>query len=216
MNQPARRPFLAWPGWPQLWVAWLQTILVSVWFGFVYVGTDWLTAHRTMRVRVHLAAELQIPLIPAFTAVYMSVYLLFLAAPFVLRTRRDITQLAITQVITILIAGIGFLLIPGQLAYAPATDSELGIWKQLFQFADRLNLDYNLVPSLHVALSVVCIELFAVHARIGGKILLRSWGILIAASTLFTHQHHLLDVVAGYLLALATVSLVGGWTHRKK
>jgi membrane-associated phospholipid phosphatase len=133
----------------------------------------------------------------------MSIYALFLAVPFVLRTRREITTLAIAQAGAILAGGIGFLLIPGRLAYAPPR--ELGIWKPLFQFADRLNLDYNLVPSLHVALSVACIEMFVPNTTALGKTLLRGWGILIAASTLLTHQHHVVDVVTGYLLALATV-----------
>lgn len=160
-----------------------------------------------MRVRVHLDFELQIPLIPAFTVVYMSIYLLFLAAPFVLRTKKEITTLAMAQAVTILIAGICFLLIPAQLAFAPATDAQLGIWKDLFRFADKINLDYNLVPSLHVALSIVCIEMFAVHAGIGCKLFLRCWGFLIAASTVLTHQHHLLDAATGYLLAFAVVKL---------
>jgi hypothetical protein len=203
MNQ--HRPFFAWPGWSHLRFAWLQTIFVSAWFVFVFIGCDWITAHRTMRVRVHLDAELHIPLIPSFTLIYMSIYLLFLAAPFVLRTRKEITTLAAAQAFTIFVAGICFLLIPAQLAFAPATDSQLGIWKDLFRFADKLNLDCNLVPSLHVALSIVCIELFAAHAKTVGKIFLRGWGFLIAASTVFTHQHHLLDAATGYLLAFAVV-----------
>ena len=35
----------------------------------------------------------------------------------------------------------------------------------------------------------------------------RSWGLVIAAATLLTHQHHLLDVFSGYLLALGVVGL---------
>ena len=143
----------------------------------------------------------------------MSIYALFLAAPFVLRTRREITTVAITQTSAIFVAGICFLLIPARLAYAPPTDSELGMWKGLFNFADRLNLNYNLVPSLHVALSITCIELFAVHAGRGGKFLLRIWGFLIAASTLFTHQHHVVDAVTGYLLALTVVRFVARLQH---
>ena len=186
-----------------MWTAWLLNLLVAVWFGMIYIGADRFTAHRTLRVRVHLDTELQIPLIPAFTVLYMSIYLIFLAVPFVLRTRREITTLALTQGIVILIAGIGFLLFPAELAYAPPMD--LGRWEGLFRFADRLNLDYNLVPSLHVALSVVCLESFAARAAAAGKTPLRGWGLLIAASTLFTHQHHMIDAVTGYLLALAAV-----------
>lgn len=207
MNQFQRRPFLAWPGWPHVRAAWLLTLLVAVWFGMIYIGADRFTAHRSLRVRIHLNAELGIPLIPAFTVAYMSLYGLFIAVPFVLRTRREITTLALAQVLTISVAGIGFLLIPGQLAYAPATDSELAWWKPLFVFADKLNLDYDLVPSLHVALAIVCVESFVAHTDFSGKIFWRTWGILIAASTLLTHQHHLLDVITGYLLALVIVRL---------
>src|SRR5713101_6251353 len=99
MNHARRGPFIAWPGWAHLWFAWRQTLLVSAWFAFVFAGPNWVTAHRAARVRIHLDAELQIPLIPSFTLIYMSIYLLFLAAPFVLRTRREIMTLAVTQTI---------------------------------------------------------------------------------------------------------------------
>jgi membrane-associated phospholipid phosphatase len=204
MIRAAREPFVAWPGWPHLRFTTQLILLVGLWFGLVFVGADWLTAHHAARVRVHLDAELRLPLLPIFLVVYMSLYLLFLAVPFVLRTRREAASLAIAQFVTILAAGVGFLLIPGQLAYASPGD--LGGWGPLFHFADRLNLDYNLVPSLHVAMSIVCIEAFARYASPGGKVALRSWGLLIAASTLLTHQHHLLDVVTGYGLAMAVAA----------
>lgn len=183
-------------------------LLVAAWFGFVYGGADWITAQRAFRVRVHLDAELLIPLVPSFTLVYMSIYFLFLAAPFVLRTRSELVSLAMAQTVAIFVAGICFLLIPASLAFPPATDAQLGIWKVPFHFADRLNLDYNLVPSLHVALSMICVEMFAPSASAVGKWLLRVWGALIAASTILTHQHHLIDAASGYLLALTVVKLV--------
>jgi membrane-associated phospholipid phosphatase len=179
-------------------------LLLSIWFGIVFVGADWFTAHRAARMRVHFDSELRIPLVPFFLIAYMSLYLFFLAVPFVLRTRRETASLAIAQSVTILVAAVGFLLIPGQLAYAPPGD--LGGWRPLFHVADRMNLDYNLVPSLHVAMSIVCIEAFARHASAAGKIALRSWGLVIAASTLLTHQHHVLDVVTGYCLAMAVAA----------
>lgn len=206
MESTERVPFIAWPGWTHIRFATQLTLAIGAWFGLVFVGADWLTAHRALRVRIHLDAELRLPLVPMFLVAYMSIYVLFLAWPFVLRTRREAASLAIAQLVTILIAGICFFLIPGQLAYAPPGD--LGSWEPLFRFADRLNLDYNLVPSLHVAMSIVCIELFSRHAGLAGKIALRGWGLLIAASTLLTHQHHLLDVVTGYGLALAVTARV--------
>jgi membrane-associated phospholipid phosphatase len=109
--------------------------------------------------------------------------------------------LAITLDVIILVGGIGFLLIPARLAFAPPTD--LGAFPGLFRFADRLNLTYNLIPSLHVALSGACIVTYAPRAGVFGRILLWTWGLAISASTLFTHQHHVLDVVAGWIVSLA-------------
>ena len=205
MNESARVPFVAWSGWPHIRYSFLLLLFVTAWFGLVFAGADWFTAHRITRVRIDFGFESDIPLIPVFTLAYMSIYLLFLAVPFVLRARREVTALATAQSLTILVAGICFFLIPAKLAFAPVDDSELGIWKSLFRFADRLNLDYNLVPSLHVALSIVCIEWFCIYASRSVKICFRLWGVAIAASTLFTHQHHLVDVAAGYILAWGMV-----------
>src|SRR3569833_2980752 len=205
MNRTPESPFFTWPGWQHIRWASVLIIFVTAWFCVAFAGANWCTAHRTTHVRVDLGFEAYIPLVPAFSLVYMSIYPLFLAVPFVLRTKREVRNLAIVQSTTILIAGICFLLIPAKLAFVPPSDSELGVWKSLFRYADRLNLDYNLVPSLHVALSIICIEFFCLHANGAGKIILRLWGLAIAASTLFTHQHHLIDVGAGYSLALAVV-----------
>ena len=88
MKGADRIPFVAWPGWTHARYAAQLIALVGAWFCLVFVGADWLTAHRTTRVRVHLDAELRLPLVPVFLIAYMSIYLLFLAVPFVLRTRR--------------------------------------------------------------------------------------------------------------------------------
>ncbi len=130
----------------------------------------------------------------------MSIHLLFLAAPFIVRERREITALTRSLALATLMGGIGFLLIPSRAAFAPPGD--LGIWAGLFHFADRLNLDHNMVPSLHVALSVCCIAAFARHALPAGRALLWVWAAAIALSTLLTHQHHVADVLSGWGVGL--------------
>jgi membrane-associated phospholipid phosphatase len=207
--------FLAWPGWAHGLRTLLLCLLVTIWFVLIYGGADWFTAGHRWRIRIHFDVELSLPLIPAFTSVYMSIYLLFLAAPFVLRRREEVTALAMKLIAAIAIAGVAFLAIPARLAYPVPKD--LGMWEGLFQFADRLNLDYNLVPSLHVALSVICIEAYAAHAPQAGRFALRLWGLLIAASTLFTHQHHAVDLVTGYGLALSvnSVNWVSLWCRNR-
>jgi membrane-associated phospholipid phosphatase len=103
--------------------------------------------------------------------------------------------------LAILIGGIGFLLLPSQPAYGPPGD--LGAWAWMYRFADQINLTYNMAPSLHVALSVCCVAVFARRASGFVALLLWAWAAAIAASTLLTHQHHLLDAVTGWGLGLA-------------
>jgi membrane-associated phospholipid phosphatase len=198
-------PFLAWPGWAHLGYAALLSFANTLWFVLVYGGMDALTARRTFRVPVHFEGELAIPFVPAMTLFYMSLYLLFWMAPFVLRTRREFKALVITLAIAIFCGGIGFLLFPADLAFAPPLEEDLGIWAGLFHFADKLNLTYNLLPSLHVAFAVVCVAIFSGRAPAAGRVSLWLWAAMIAASTVLIHQHHLLDVATGWLLALVCV-----------
>jgi len=200
--------FLAWPGWGHLRYAALLSFVNTLWFVLVYGGMDALTARRTFRVPVHFPAELTIPFVPAMTLFYMSIYLLFWMAPFVLRTRREFRALVITLAVAIFCGGIGFLLFPADLGFAPPREEDLGIWAGLFHFADKLNLIYNLLPSLHVAFAVICVAIFCARVPVAGKVLLWFWAAMVAASTVLIHQHHLLDVATGWLLALVCVKSI--------
>jgi membrane-associated phospholipid phosphatase len=204
-------PFLAWPGWAHLREAALLSLADALWFVIVYGGADRLTADRKFRVPVHFSAELDLPFVPSMTVFYMSVYGLFFLAPFVLRTRRELRATVATMAVAITIAGIGFLLVPAELAFAPAREEQLGIWAGLYHVADDLNLTYNLLPSLHVTFAVICVAIFAPRASRPLQALLWLWALLIAVSTVLTHQHHVLDAVTGWLLALLCVR----WVFRR-
>lgn len=192
-------PFWGWPGWKHLRFAWLISLAGLLWFILIYGGADAITAQRSFRVRVYFDAELKIPFVPEAAIIYMSIYPLFLAAPFILRKRREFLALAMTLNFAILIAGICFLLFPAQVAFPPPKD--FGAFPNLYHFADRLSLAYNLVPSLHVALAAVCIAVFAARTRLVWKTLFWIWAVVIAISTLLIHKHHVLDVVTGFVLA---------------
>jgi membrane-associated phospholipid phosphatase len=195
-----RPPFWAWPGWPLLRGFARLYLAVSLLFVAVYGGADLLTAQRT-RLRIDLAWEAGIPLWPAFSWVYMSIYLPLLGAPFVLRSEGELRALARAAAFVIAVAGLGFLLFPAELGYPPPPDLGSSLSARAFRLADALNLRYNLAPSLHVALSSLALGALATRARPLGKLLLLAWALLIGLSTLLTHQHHVVDVVSGYALA---------------
>jgi membrane-associated phospholipid phosphatase len=195
-------PLLAWPGWSHLLYATALALANGVWFVLVFAGCDIVTGQRTLRVPIHFPLELAIPFIPSMTAAYTSMYLLLVAGPFILRTRREFRAAIATLAVTIGVAGVCFLLIPAELGYPPVQEGELGIWAGLYHVADDLNLTYNLLPSLHVALTVACVAMFSTRIVGVGRALLWTWAAAVALSTLLTHQHHVLDVLSGWLLAI--------------
>lgn len=206
--RPPAVPFLAWPGVSHLRYATALALANGVWFELVFAGCDFLTSRRALRLHVNLPGELGIPFIAPMTAFYMSMYLLFIAGPFILRTRRELRAAIAMLAVSTAIAGVCFLLFPVELAYPSVPESELGIWGGLFHVADALNLTYDLVPSLHVALTTGCVAVFASRASGGISALLWSWAVGVALSTVLIHQHHVVDVLSGWLLAIVSFRLV--------
>ena len=193
-------PFVAWPGWKHLAYAAFLTAAVDILFAVVYFGADYVTGLRAHHLHLFLRQELGIPLWPSMILIYDSLYLLFLLAPFVLRTREDLNRLALSSAGTIAVAGVLFLLFPAQLGFAPQAVS--GPFQRIFEISDKLNLDYNLVPSLHVGLAMVCLQAFWSRRSVVARAALAVWGGALVLSTLLTHQHHIIDAVTGGGLAM--------------
>jgi membrane-associated phospholipid phosphatase len=64
----------------------------------------------------------------------------------------------------------------------------------------------NLFPSLHVSMAFIFSEAIAFERR-AWRWWARAWALLIAASTLLIHQHYLMDVIGGLVMAYAAWSV---------
>jgi membrane-associated phospholipid phosphatase len=180
-------------------------VFLSVVFAVVYGGADYVTGLREWRVRFDLAFEQHLPFIPELSLVYSSLYLMFFAVPFVLRRKQEIWTFTLLMTLITIIAGFCFLVMPAQTRFEVPTN--LGRFPIAFQVADSMNLTYNDCPSLHVAYSVMCAEVFRRKQPRRGW-LFHLWALAIAISAWLTYQHHLADIVAGYALALTAVYLI--------
>lgn len=201
MSLPATRndALLDWPGAEQMKYALKWMALVGVLFALVFGGADWVTAHRERKLHLFWPFERDIPLWPAWMVIYNSIYVLFLSAPWAVRTKESFRRLALSCVAIILISGIIFLLLPAELGFPPREVA--GPFRALFRFSDKVNLDFNLLPSLHVGLGILCLHAYARERSIGMKLSAVAWGVALSASTVLTHQHHLPDILAAALLA---------------
>src|SRR4030095_7687109 len=99
----------------------------------------------------------------------------------------------------IMVAGICFLLFPLRFAFTrPQADGWLGA---LFDWFRGMDAPYNLLPSLHAAFTLILFDIYFRHTRGLVRIATMTWFVLIALSPVLTNQHHLIDIVGGFVLA---------------
>jgi predicted protein tyrosine phosphatase len=102
-------------------------------------------------------------------------------------------------VAAILIAGLCFLLFPLRFAFPrPHASGWLGA---IFDWFRGMDSPFNLLPSLHAALLLLLVDLYA--RRLRGVFLFAAmpWFFLIGLSPLLTYQHHVIDIAGGFVLA---------------
>jgi membrane-associated phospholipid phosphatase len=143
---------------------------------------------------------------------YMSIDAFFLAAPFVCRSHKELGTLAWQLSLIVILAAVTFLVYPLELAVArPVADGVFGKHYNAFIALDK---PYNLCPSMHIALRAVLAAHFGKHCRGPIRVLMHVWFFLIGCSTLLLYQHHFIDVLGGFVLAIAVMYAVDGQTWK--
>lgn len=169
---------------------------------YLVIGS--IVAHRlTHRPGTFLDAL--IPLAPAWSVVYLSLFLAALLPVFVAHQQELIRRVVWMYLVTWLSAFAIFLLYPtaapphAKLAGSSFTDV---LMRGLYES----DVPYNCFPSLHVAqcyLAACCC--YKQHRHTGAVTFV--WATLVALSTLFTKQHYVADVLAGAALAFTASHL---------
>src|SRR3954452_4154902 len=172
---------------------------LSVLFLIVYGGCNWITARRANVGTFYFEWEQKIPFLPLSILPYMSIDLFFVVAPFLCRTDRELSILAKRISAAIIVAGICFLLFPLRFAFPrPHANGPPGA---LFDWFRGMDGPYNLLPSLHAAFTLIFLDVYFRHTRGFARALITTWFVLIALSPVLTYQHHLIDIVGGFVLA---------------
>jgi len=179
--------------------AFAASIGLSILFLVVYGGCIWITSQRSDVGLLYFKWERAIPFVPFFILPYMSIDLFFIAAPFLCGTDRELKAFSKRVTAAIFIAGSCFLLFPLRFAFARPHAS--GWPGALFDWFRSMDAPYNLLPSLHAALCLLLVDLYARKLRGALRVAVMSWFVLIALSPLLTYQHHLIDILGGFALA---------------
>ncbi len=178
------------------------TILNGLLFYFAYGFTNHRTLSEESLFRAYFGTELAIPLLPFMIVIYFSFNLLTGTSLFVLN-RLELRAFAWSSMICTLAAAFFFYFFPTICGFERPTLEEVGIWRPWFEFLYSFDQPQNLVPSLHVTYSALAVYVMTPRVRPMGRKILASWLVLLCASVLFTHQHHVLDIAGGLLLGYA-------------
>lgn len=148
-----------------------------------------------------LALDLALPLQPAWSVIYGSLFLAALLPVFVVHQQELVRRTVVAYLTAWLVSYAFFLAYP---TVAPRHAEVLG--NDFFSWALRTiyasDVQYNCFPSLHVAQCVLAaLVCYRVHRGVG--IVAGVWAFFLGASTLFTKQHYVVDVIAGAILAYA-------------
>ncbi|HEX6704506.1 MAG TPA: phosphatase PAP2 family protein [Albitalea sp.] len=178
---------------------WRAAVQLTLLFAVVFYGVDAITAARAAKVRLVLDFEAAIPYWPAAFPVYFSV----IGMPFLVRAfapdAETVRRWSLAMGVAVVAAAVVYLLLPAQIGYPPA---DAGPWTPLARLASWIAGRHNLLPSLHVALTLITVLAVWPHAGTGARRAIVLWTVALVGSTLVTHQHHVLDLLAGAVLGV--------------
>lgn len=205
------------PGWTlrpgaevvALSLRWAATLCVL--FAILYGGVNWVTAQRTDRLRLWFDAELAIPLVPWMVWPYLSLFATFFLPMFALDAAR-IRTLCRRLMFATATSAVLFLLFPAESGYG-RIDAVPG-HAAVFALLHAIDLPHNLAPSLHVSWATILLTALREPSPTWLRAGLSAWLTVLVASVVLTHQHHLLDVGGGMLVAWAAHAAIradGRW-----
>ncbi len=182
------------------WRASLKMVAIFLLFFYSFYGAAaYLADLLDYRFYVGFEFEKRIPLVPAMAVVYLSVGPMMLLSIFIVRQPQPMRRLLEVLCAQTLIGFCIFLAFPVETNF-PATQNPASL-PIAYRIADLVNLKNNELPSLHLCFAATMAFVYSTGRRPLVAILFHVWALAIAASTLLIHEHNLLDLAAGYLLA---------------
>jgi len=167
----------------------------------IYLGTNEIAAQRTSFYQLYFEFERDIPMVPWMIHVYNSFHVLLLLNFLVIKNPLKIRAIAISLIASSAIAALFFLIFPAELGFS-RTENMMGyeFWYDALHWLDH---PHNLVPSLHITFSAL--STYVISTEINSRVLkslFLVWFLLICSSIVLVHQHHLIDIFTGLLLAV--------------
>ena len=196
---------LSWPTWGRFSTGVAGALRVALVFFPVYLGCAAATAARTAHRHPYASWELGIPFVPFMIVPYLSMFVLFVLPPLQL-DEPELRALTARLILASLMGGAVFLALPAEMGFVAHDDA--GEWQGIYSALYRIDGPFNTVPSFHVIYTASILLAMIDVATPALRRVYLAWLVVVCASTVLTHRHHLLDVAAGLALALAAPALL--------
>ena len=192
----------------------LVAVLYYILFSMVWSGAHELSDLWGRRLPLTFDWEAGIPFQKWILPLYFTLDVAVICIPLLFRSAREALPPMGLFLIQVVIAAPFFVLLPIENAYS--NDMPTGVWgAYLFEPLGMKNVSqWNQTPSLHVTYSLTVATVVA--RRFGGpwRWIAFAWAIPVSISTMLVHEHHLICVVGGLILYVATIPLLGRWSRR--
>lgn len=171
----------------------------------VYIGTDYL-AEDWKHYDLTLPLDRAVPVIPAFAVVYLGCYI-FWIVNYILIVRQGeehCIRFITADMISRLVCGIFYLAMPTT-NIRPVLDNT-DFWNSVLLFVYKIDTPTRLFPSIHCLVSWFCFIGIRGRKEVpkAYRVFSCLFALLVCASTQFTKQHYIVDVIGGILLAEGT------------
>lgn len=173
----------------------------------IYLFCNFIASKQTNHFPLFFDFELSFPLVPWMIYFYISLAILLFLNVILIKDPKVIKAFSVCLILTVLIAGVVFILFPGKLGFKRVT--EVTGYQWLFSLLHAVDQPFNLYPSLHITYSSLTV--FAIIDQTKNKLfhlILILWLIMIGFSVVLVHQHHLFDILTGIILAGLVIKFV--------
>ena len=179
----------------------------SVICGLLYNSSNSYSETATNHYQVYFEFEKRIPQIPWMILFYISYYFYLLLNFALVKQPYKIKALCLTMTFSSLVAAMVFIIFPSELGFSRAEN--IDGFEGIFNWLHLVDKPHNLFPSLHITFTSIAtyVMICETRSRLFHASII-AWALMITFSVVLVHQHHLIDVLTGWILALISIVFV--------
>ena len=192
---------------PPLRIRVISAVLLAVFCLATYDACNYVASLRDPSRCLAADWEFHLPRLTWTVVPYWSIDILIVVAPIIARRFDEWRTLLRRMVWAFTIACLVFLIYPCRCGYERSIPDDWTSW--LFQLLHHTDLPFNQAPSLHVCEAIIIGPILLARFRgMAARAIIVLWLTLGSLATMFTYQHHLVDVVSGAVLGFMVVRII--------